>query len=123
MAGNVQVNLEQKVGGSLLKRMGEVLKNKLGGAKRYATIAVAATGLALGGSYVAGCVPEDITECCAQLDCEGTYNSGMDQYKCITTINTIYKDQLCVTEEDGTRDCCRCIYDSSSTPDPNFDDY
>ena len=118
---NTQVNLEQTVQKSMLKRIGEGLKNKLGGAKRYATIVVATAGLALGGGYVGGCVPEETTECCAQLNCD-EYSNGFEEYRCGTTTNTIYKDQLCVTLDDGTRDCCRCFYEDK-TPDPHFDDY
>ena len=80
---NTQVNLEQTVQKSMLKRIGEGLKNKLGGAKRYATIVVATAGLALGGTYIGGCDTET-TECCAQLDCDQYSKSG-DRYNCGTT--------------------------------------
>ncbi|MBT4824616.1 hypothetical protein HN695_05910 [Candidatus Woesearchaeota archaeon] len=126
---NIQANLERKVESTTLKKLGNLgsklgkgIVNRLGSAKKYATIAIAATGLAVGGTYVGGCAPEELTECCAQLDCDGTYGSGIDEYSCITTTNTIYKDQKCVTEEDGTQDCCRCIL-SKTYDGPDYDKY
>jgi hypothetical protein len=55
---NVQVNLEQKVGGSgILAKLGNTIK-------QYAAIAVVGAALAIGG---AGC--GELSECCKEKDC------------------------------------------------------
>ncbi|MBT5022713.1 hypothetical protein HOK51_03685 [Candidatus Woesearchaeota archaeon] len=117
---NREVNLETKIEKNLFKQLGNKFKTKLNNTKKYATLALTGIAVVAGGTYVGGC-DHETTECCAQLDCESR-GTGFDEYSCITTTNTIYKDELCVTLDDGSRDCCRCMYEDK-TPDPNLDNF
>ena len=64
MAGNVQVNLERKVGNTRLQRLGNAVK-------QYATRVAIATALVAGAGYLSGC-PEP-SECCKELKCGSGY--------------------------------------------------
>jgi len=87
-AKNVQVNLEQRVGGSKLldgmKRIGQT-------AKQYAAIAVVGAALAIGGT---GC--DEPNECCQELNCGYEQRCEVhydDTCACVNDPSTKYQTQ------------------------------
>jgi len=127
MAGNIQTrnvqrNLEQKIGGSRfldrMKKVGTGISHRLGSVKKYTTIAIAAAGLALGGSYVGGCDYGEGDGCCSELNCEDNYTSmNPERGECRDA--SPHNADKCITNDEGVQECCSCVY----IPIPDYNDY
>jgi hypothetical protein len=100
-----KINLEQR----LVSNESTRISSSFNVVKKYLGMTATGIALALAPAYLSSCEQYEETECCMQLNC-GTYVPGSDyNQECMSTNNSIYKEQLCVTLEDGTEDCCRCM--------------
>ena len=88
MAGDIQVNLEKRVGNvGRLQKLGQAVK-------QYATRIVLATALVAGAGYAAGC--GEISECCKERNCgpgKICEDTGEDTCKCVTDYTSKYQTQ------------------------------